>query len=372
MRDQLEKLRQNATPFDNPPAEARKGAYLGQTQTGSAGKFRDLDFGWIGPPSGFQGSARRQAGPRSSSRRAYSLAQARTAKTRFQCSAAKRCRQDDPPTKPRKPAKPVIGHAPIRLTHPDKILDAESHLTKQQLADYYWAIAPHMLPYVADRPLSLVRCPEGSGHPCFFQKHATGALPIGLKSVDVPDKKTGKIEPYITLSTPEALAGLAQMGVLEIHPWGSKNDNLERPDIIIFDLDPDAAISWRTLADSAADVRRQLKSLGLESFLKTTGGKGLHVVVPIEPTRDWSAVKQFAHDFALAMEQQRPQLYLTKMSKAARKGRIFIDYLRNERGSTAIAPYSPRARSGATVALPLSWSELKLPKASCFQGRRIR
>ena len=188
-----------------------------------------------------------------------------------------------------------------------------------------------------------------------------------MESVDVPDKKTGKKEPYITLSTAEALAGLAQMGVLEIHPWGSKNDNLERPDMIVFDLDPDTEISWRTLADSAAEVRRQLKSLGLESFLKTTGGKGLHVVVPITPKLDWSAVKQFAHSFALAMEEQAPNLYLTKMSKAARKGRIFIDYLRNERGATAVAPYSPRARAGAAVALPLSWAELKLPKRPVFE-----
>jgi bifunctional non-homologous end joining protein LigD len=253
------------------------------------------------------------------------------------------------------------------LTHPDKILDAESKLTKQQLADYYWAIAPYMLPYIADRPVSLVRCPGGVGHPCFFQKHATGTLPPGVESVDVPDKKTGKKEPYITLSTAEAFAGLAQMGVLEIHPWGSENDNLERPDMIVFDLDPDAAISWRTLADSAAEVRRQLKSLGLESFLKTTGGKGLHVVVPITPKLDWSAVKQFAHSFALAMEEQEPKLYLTKMSKAARKGRIFIDYLRNERGATAVAPYSPRARAGAAVALPLSWADLKLPKRPVFE-----
>jgi bifunctional non-homologous end joining protein LigD len=157
------------------------------------------------------------------------------------------------------------------------------------------------------------------------------------------------------------------MGVLEIHPWGSKNDNLEHPDLIVFDLDPDTAISWRTLANSAADFRGQLKLLGFESFLKTTGGKGLHVVVPTEAKLDWSAVKQFAHDFAVAMEQQRPDLYLTKMSKAARKERIFIDYLRNQRGATAIAPYSPRARAGASVALPLSWSELKLPRCPLFR-----
>jgi len=188
-----------------------------------------------------------------------------------------------------------------------------------------------------------------------------------MKSVDVRDKKTGKIEPYITLSTPEALAGLAQMGVLEVHPWGSKNDDLEHPDMIIFDLDPDEAISWRTLAESAADVREQLGSLGLKSFLKSTGGKGLHIVVPIVPKQDWTAIKQFAQSFALAMEQQRPGLYISKMSKAARKGRIFIDYLRNERGATAVAPYSPRARSGVPVAVPLSWTDLKLSQRPIFQ-----
>ena len=140
-----------------------------------------------------------------------------------------------------------------------------------------------MLPHIAGRPLSLVRCPDGVAGSCFFQKHATGTLPQGIESVLVTDKKTGKLEPYITLSTPTALAELAQMGVLEIHPWGSRNDDLEHPDRITIDLDPDAAISWQQLAASAADVRKQLKDLGLESFLKTTGGKGLHVVIPIRP-----------------------------------------------------------------------------------------
>ena len=188
-----------------------------------------------------------------------------------------------------------------------------------------------------------------------------------MESVDVPDKKTGKIEPYITLSTPEALAGMAQMGVLEIHPWGSTNKSLERPDIIIFDLDPDAAISWRTLADSAAEVRDQLKSLGLESFLKTTGGKGLHVVIPIDGEARLGEGQAVCPRLRVGDGAAEPKLYLTKMSKAARKDRIFIDYLRNERGSTAVAPYSPRARAGAAVALPLSWAELKLPKRPVFQ-----
>ena len=204
-----------------------------------------------------------------------------------------------------------------------------------------------MLPEIANRPLSLVRCPDGCDKPCFFQKHTNHLLPTGVRSVDVPDKKTGKIEPYITLSTREALAGLAQIGVLEVHPWGSHNDNLERPDRIVIDLDPDESISWRTLADAAKEARALLKKLKLESFLKGTGGKGLHVVVPIVPEHDWGAIKQLAHAIAEKLESQQPRLYLTTMSKAERKGRIYIDYLRNERGATAVAAYSPRARAGA-------------------------
>lgn len=252
--------------------------------------------------------------------------------------------------------------APVRLTHPGKILDTETGLTKQQLADYYWAVASHMLPHIEGRPLSLVRCPEGSGSPCFFQKHVNHMLPPGIGAVDVPDKKTGKIEPYITLSSAEALAGLAQIGVLEVHPWGSRNDDLEHPDRMIIDLDPDTAISWARLAESAAEVRKQLKKIGLESFVKSTGGKGLHVVAPIVAEYDWAVIKEFAHAFVLQMEKEEPVMYLTKMSKAARKGKIFLDYLRNERGATAVAAFSPRARPGAAVSLPLNWSELQLPE----------
>ena len=145
-------------------------------------------------------------------------------------------------------------HAPVRLTHPAKVLDAESGMTKQMLADYYWAVAEWMLPHIADRPVSLVRCPEGSGNPCFFQKHVNHMLPKGIGSVDIADKN-GKVEPYITLNTAEALAGLAQMGVLEVHPWGSRNESLEQPDRLIFDLDPDEALAWKVLAGAASDVR---------------------------------------------------------------------------------------------------------------------
>jgi bifunctional non-homologous end joining protein LigD len=256
---------------------------------------------------------------------------------------------------------------PIRLTHPDKVLDSESGLTKDGLAHYYAGIASCMLPHIAGRPLSLVRCMNGSSKPCFFQKHANETLPPDVESVDVVDKKTGKPEPYITLSTSRALMELAQLSVLEIHSWGSKNDSLEKPDRIVIDLDPDAAIDWKTLASAATEVRQRMKSAGLESFLKTTGGKGLHVVSPIRPEHDWAAVKSFAHRMVLAMEADNPSLFLTKMTKAARKGKIYLDYLRNERGATSIAPFSPRARDGAPVALPLSWTELKMRERPVFR-----
>lgn len=255
---------------------------------------------------------------------------------------------------------------PIRLTHPDKVLDADSGLTKDDLARYYDAIGSFMLPHIGGRPLTLVRCMNGSSKPCFFQKHINETLPPDVESVDIVDKKTGKPEPYITLSKPEALVELAQLSVLEIHSWGSTNNSLEKPDRITIDLDPDLAIDWKTLAAAAIGVRERMKAAGLESFLKTTGGKGLHVVAPIRPEHDWATVKDFAHRLVLAMEADDPSLFLTRMTKAARKGRIYLDYLRNERGATTIAPFSPRARTGASVALPLNWSELKLADRPAF------
>jgi bifunctional non-homologous end joining protein LigD len=264
------------------------------------------------------------------------------------------------------PAAESASPLPIRLTHPDKVLDSASGLTKEQLARYYAAIAPHMLPHIAGRPLSLVRCPDGVGKTSFFQKHVNQTLPSQVESVDIVDKKTGKSEPYITLSTAEALIALAQSNVLEIHVWGSRNDAVEEPDRIVIDLDPDPALSWKTLAAAANEVRRRLKSAGLESFLKSTGGKGLHVVAPIRPEHPWPVVKDFAHRLVLAMEADDFALFLTRMTKSARKGKIFLDYLRNERGATSIAPFSPRARDGVPVALPLSWSELKAPERPVF------
>jgi bifunctional non-homologous end joining protein LigD len=257
----------------------------------------------------------------------------------------------------------------LPITHPEKILDPESGMTKMMLANYNLAVADHMLPHIADRPLSIVRCPEGIGKPCFFQKHIGMGLPPGISSVPVPDKKGGPIEQYLTLDSPEGLVGLAQMGVLEIHPWGSKNESLEKPDRIIFDLDPDEAIDWKTLAATAMELRSRLENLDLKSFVKTTGGKGLHVVVPIRAENEWPLIKEFAHDVVLGIEKKNPSLYVTKMTKALRENRIYLDYLRNDRGSTAVAPYSTRARPGAPVALPLDWKDLNEKTRPAFHVR---
>ena len=373
LRDQVEKLRRPTTPFDHPPAEAKRGAIWIKPQLVAQINFATWTADNLVRQASFKGLredkpanevcreepniAPKPRGQKQASHVAHLPLAAKTTTKVSKITEAKIATKTT--------ANRSSENATIRLTHPEKILDTDTHLTKQQLADYYWAIAPYMLPHVSDRPLSLVRCPEGSEKNCFYQKHANH-MPPAIGSIDVPDKKTGTTEPYITLSTSEALAGLAQMSVLEVHPWGSRNHDLEHPDRIIIDLDPDAAIPWSILTASAAQVRKQLKKLGLESFLKLTGGKGLHVVVPIRPEHDWPTIKQFAHAFALQIEKAEPQLYLTKMSKAARKDRIFIDYLRNERGATAVAPYSPRARAGATVSLPLHWADLELPERPIF------
>jgi bifunctional non-homologous end joining protein LigD len=358
LRDQLDELRQKTSSFESVPAEARRGAIWVQPTLVAQVNFATWTADNLVRQASFKGL--REDKPATEVRREEPKVGPRGSRQRASHASAVGVAAKVASEKVKAPSKSAIASAPVRLTHPEKIFDEESRLTKQQLADYYWAVAPHMLPHIEGRPLSLVRCPEGSGGQCFFQKHVNHTLPPGIGAVDVPDKKTGKIEPYITLSTAEALAGLAQMGVLEVHPWGSRNDDLEHPDRIIIDLDPDAAISWTRLAESAAEVRKQLKELGLESYLKSTGGKGLHVVVPIVPEYDWAVIKQLAHAFVLQMEKEQPGLYLTKMSKAARKERIFLDYLRNERGATAVAAFSPRARAGAPVSLPLNWSDLKL------------
>jgi bifunctional non-homologous end joining protein LigD len=246
--------------------------------------------------------------------------------------------------------------AGVRLSHPDKILYPEDGFTKLDLAHYYEKVAEWMLPHVENRLLSLVRCPGGSGQKCFYQKHPGNGTSDDLRRFDVKEKD--EVEEYLALYDLPGLISLVQMGVLEIHIWGSQADQYEKPDRLIFDLDPDPTVEWPYVVASAKEVRLLLQELELKSFIKTSGGKGLHVVVPIQRRTTWDEAKTFCKAVADFMVKAAPERYIAKMSKAARKGKIFVDYLRNDSGSTAIAPYSTRNRKGATVSVPLSWEEL--------------
>jgi bifunctional non-homologous end joining protein LigD len=381
---QLHKIETDKMPFGRVPADVRRGAHWVQPKLVCQVRFASWTADNLVRQAAFLGLredksphevVREHATVKPKSAKPSHSGATHTASSRT--AKAQPAAPDPTPsptpsrTKPSKPGPSADLPSTLRLTHPTKLLDPESGLTKRDLALYYLAVADCMLPHIVDRPLSLVRCPEGAGKPCFFQKHVNHMLPPGITGVDVPDK-TGKVEPYITISAtnakPETLAGLAQMGVLEVHPWSSTNADLEHPDRLIFDLDPDESLPWSTLCAAAAEVRKRLKRAGLESFLKTTGGKGLHIVAPILQQHDWVTVKTAAHNLVLSMERAHPSLYLTKMTKAARVGKIYLDYLRNERGATAVAPFSPRARVGAPVSLPLSWTALKLAERPVFRA----
>ena len=245
--------------------------------------------------------------------------------------------------------------AGVRLSNPDKVLYEEQGITKSDLADYYAAVADRILPHVALRPITMVRCPTGQGKKCFYQRHAGSGVPEQLGEVTIP----GFDEPYLYIADLPGLVALVQMGVLEIHPWAVTVDRPDRADRIVFDLDPDEGLGFEEVIAAAHEVRDRLSALGLQSFVKTTGGKGLHVVVPVAPTAEWREVKSFAKGVSAAMAADAPDRYLTRISKAERAGRIFIDYLRNDPTSTAVAPYSTRSRAGAPVAMPIEWAKVK-------------
>jgi bifunctional non-homologous end joining protein LigD len=240
------------------------------------------------------------------------------------------------------------------LSNPDKILYPKQKITKLDLADYYEQIQTWILPYITQRFLTIVRCPEGTKKACFYQRH------LHANTIENIYSRTKKSEAYFYIKDQRGLIELIQLGVLEIHPWGSRIDSIEKPDIIIFDLDPGADVAWKKVIDAAFLVKENLAKLNLTSFVKTTGGKGLHVVIPIKRQYRWDKVKLFAQSFATALEALHPDLYVSQLSKTKRKGKIFIDYLRNQHGATAIAPYATRARENASVATPLSWEELSV------------
>jgi bifunctional non-homologous end joining protein LigD len=247
--------------------------------------------------------------------------------------------------------------AGMTITHPDRLVFPDAGITKLDLAKYFEWVAPLMLPHVAGRPLSLVRCPDGVAAECFFQKHWTGTRPPSIDTVAIR-QSDGKRHPHVVIHDVEGLVTLVQWGVMEIHPWGSRADDPDRPDRVIFDLDPGPDVAWRRVQDAAAGLHALLDALGLDSWLKTSGGKGLHVVLPIARRRSWDDVRAFARGVAERMQRELPDHFVAKASKAARRGVIFVDWLRNTRGATAVAPWSTRARAAAGVSVPLTWARL--------------
>lgn len=243
----------------------------------------------------------------------------------------------------------VLG---VMITHPTRVMDRPSGVTKLDLARYHEAIADLLLPYAARRPLALVRCPDGADGEAFFQKQRTAGMPDEIKQIEVAG------QPAVYVDGARGLVSLAQFSAVELHGWGASLPDPQRPDVLVLDLDPDEDLPFSRVTDAARAMKELFDALGLESFVKTTGGKGLHVVVPLEPEADFDFVKDFAHAIALRFAHDEPGLYTAVMSKRARREKIFIDYLRNGLGATAILPYSPRARPGATVATPISWRDL--------------
>lgn len=283
-------------------------------------------------------------------------------KKKSQRKAAKESKDDPPPDNSDRydaRKKEFVG---VRLTSPEKVLWPDIGLTKLELAAYFESMADWILPHIAGRPLVLVRCPDGRSKACFYQKHAVAGTPKNLRQI--PLRESNETVHYVTADDKGGLISLAQVGALEIHAWGSREDKLDYPDRLVFDLDPDVKVPWSRVVESARQVRRFLQDLGLECFVKTTGGKGVHLVVPIERRHEWDEAKAFCKLVADSIVAADPGHYVATMSKAARAGKIFIDYLRNDRGSTAIIPYSPRARDNAPVSTPLTWKELSPTIAS--------
>jgi bifunctional non-homologous end joining protein LigD len=264
--------------------------------------------------------------------------------------------KEEEPLEPQRARDGSVLFEGVRLTHPDRILYPGTTLTKLDVARYYAAVKDWALPHLTHRLLTLVRSPA-VGQKTFYQKHIGDEAPAALKRFELKDGAEPEIYPYV--EDLPGLIALVQMGVLEIHPWGSRIEKLETPDRVTMDLDPDEGLRWERVTEAAVDVREALAGIGLKSFAKTTGGKGLHVVIPLTPKLGWDEVKAFAKWVADSLVAQRPQDFTANMAKRARRGRIYIDYLRNGRGATAVGAYSPRARPGAPVSTPVSWEEVE-------------
>jgi bifunctional non-homologous end joining protein LigD len=247
--------------------------------------------------------------------------------------------------------------AAVKISNRERVIFPESGQTKGELADYYATVAPLMLPWLAGRPISLVRCPQGRAKKCFFQKHDSGSFGPSVHHVPVTEKR-GNVEDYLYVEDAEGLLTCVQMGTIEFHGWGSKVDKVEYPDRLVFDLDPDVGLDFAKVKEAALRLKALLGDLGLKTFPLLSGGKGIHVVVPLDASKDWPTVKSFADRFSRAIAEAEPEMFTANIRKVQRQGRIFLDWLRNQRGATAVMRFSARAREGAPVAAPIAWEEL--------------
>ncbi|MCW0375957.1 Multifunctional non-homologous end joining protein LigD [Xanthomonas sacchari] len=298
-----------------------------------------------------------------------------TAKTTKATKVAKAAKSSENKTGgPRRSKRDVAAtgtaRTPPTLSSPDRVVFPDIGATKREVWDYYSAVMDHLLPEIAGRPLSIIRCPAGAERACFFQKHHTAGLEL-VSSVRLKEESGTQAE-YLVVEDAAGLLELVQFNALEFHPWGAKAQRPDVADRVVFDLDPGPDVPFAEVKRAATDIRKLLAQLELESFLRVSGGKGLHVVVPLAPGCDWDLTKRFAHGFADALAQSQPDRFLATASKRLRNQRIFVDYLRNGRGATAVASYSLRARAGAPVAMPLAWSDLsKLHRADAFKLRDV-
>jgi bifunctional non-homologous end joining protein LigD len=375
LREVMKRLRKaTRTPFSDPPrgVEARgvhwvEPRLVVEVEFGSwtsDGKLRHASFEGVRedkPASEIVRERPRalgEAAPATRARRAQRPAARTTRAPAKAAKAARRKQVAERPAAQHGPKRATRGDAEVagvRISHPERVIDAESGTTKLAYAQFVAEIAEQLLPHVERRAVSLVRCPDGVGGEVFFQRHRGTASAEHVH--EIADRESGRS--YVWIDSVQGLVSLAQMNVLELHPWGTRIDDLDKPDRIVFDLDPAPDVAWKRVGETALRMRELLGAVGLESFAKTTGGKGLHVVVPLTRKQGWDVVKDFSQSVALALERAAPELYLSKASKAARTGKIFVDWLRNSRTATAVAAYSPRARPGLTVAMPVSWDDVK-------------
>ena len=353
LMEKLEKLEIDEPAFVNPPtgAEARRSHWVKPALVAEIAFTEWTNDGTLRHPS-FQGLRE--------DKRATDVVRETPADTDALAGKAETANTPSPAkSKPRAARATASADddsvAGVRISNPAKLLYPEAGLSKLDLARYYEAIGAHMLPHLRGRPLTLVRCPSG-WQKCFYWKHATDR---DVPAVDrVMIEESGGPKPYMVANSVAAIVSLLQAGVLEMHPWGSRSDDLAHPDRIVFDFDPDETLPWSALTEAVALLRTLLGELGLEGFLKTTGGKGLHVVLPIRPTLDWDGIKTFTKAVAELLVRTFPDRFVSTATKRSREGRIFVDWLRNAEGATAVAPYSLRAKANAPVAMPIGWDEI--------------